>query len=198
MGLWSDLFGRAAHGEGALLSAGRVYAKGEEPHFPDLGVTRLVSTDEPVSLVEAVTGSGKPCIVEIYSNCCCGAAPSKNMEALARKYGGEVDFRAVCVNGLVADPPPWHPEAGLRGAGWPRAMAAELEDCVGGMGSLNHMYLEVDDGGDHIVGSLGLCTVPTHVLVGPTGEVVTVLKRGQLPTSNTVEWLQEGGPGRAG
>ena len=66
MGLWSNLFKRAAHDDGALLSPGRSY-RGETPNFPDLGQSLLVSNDEALSL-SSIVGVGKPTVALIYSN----------------------------------------------------------------------------------------------------------------------------------
>jgi hypothetical protein len=126
MGLWADLFARSARGEGALLSAGRSYADqaGGAPQFPDLGGV-LDLEGAPVDLGAALH-TGRPALVALYSNCCCGAAPLSNLEALARRFEGRADFVAVNVNGLVAHPPAWHPEATARGDGCaaaPRAAA---------------------------------------------------------------------------
>ena len=68
MGLWADLFKRAARGDGALLAPGRRYPTKDAPNFPDLGHSLLVSTGEPLQL-SAIVSSGKPTIALIYSNC---------------------------------------------------------------------------------------------------------------------------------
>ena len=70
MGLWADLFKRAAHADaaGALLTPGRTYpVKEGAPQFPDLGHSLQVSNDEPLPL-GTIVGAGKPVIVLIYSN----------------------------------------------------------------------------------------------------------------------------------
>ena len=59
MGLWSDLFRRAARDDGALLTPGRSFPKGA-PNFPDLGHALLVTNDTPVELSTIV---GTPAIV---------------------------------------------------------------------------------------------------------------------------------------
>ena len=66
MGLWADLFRRAARNDGALLTPGRSYSPGTD--FPDLGHTLLVSSGEPLQL-SSIVGAGKPTIALIYSNC---------------------------------------------------------------------------------------------------------------------------------
>lgn len=69
MGLWADLFKRAARDDGALLTPGRSYPVEGAPNFPkDVGDALLVSTGEPLQL-SSVVGAGKPAIVLIYSNC---------------------------------------------------------------------------------------------------------------------------------
>ena len=95
---------------------------------------------------------------------------------------------ALCVNGLVAYPPAGHPEAGLRGQEWPRQKAAELAERVG-LRTPVHAYIDVADNGENLVGTLGLRTVPTHVLVNNTGQLVSVLARKQFPDGPTVEAL---------
>ena len=110
------------------------------------------------------------------------------METLAQRYGAVANFVAVCVNGLVAYPPAWHPEADLRGEGWPRHMAAELAERVG-MRTPVHAYVDVTDKGENLVGKLGLQTVPTHVLVDSSGKLVSVLARKQFPNGQAVEAL---------
>jgi hypothetical protein len=67
MGLWSNLFKRAAHDDGALLSPGKSY-HGKEIDFPNLGQSMLVSNDEALSL-SSIVGVGKPTVALIYSNC---------------------------------------------------------------------------------------------------------------------------------
>ena len=67
MGLWADLFRRAAHDDGALLTPGRRYSPGKT-EFPDLGLPLLVSSDEPLEL-NSIVGAGKPTLLLIYSNC---------------------------------------------------------------------------------------------------------------------------------
>ena len=71
MGLWSNLFKRAAHDDGALLSPGRSYP-GEEgaaaPNFPNLGQSLLVSNGAMLPL-STIVGGGKPTVALIYSNC---------------------------------------------------------------------------------------------------------------------------------
>ena len=95
---------------------------------------------------------------------------------------------ALCVNGLVANPPAGHPEAGRRGRDWPRQKAAELAERVG-LRTAVHAYIDVTDNGENLVGTLGLQTVPTHVLVSETGQLVSVLARKQLPDGPAVEAL---------
>ena len=68
MGLWADLFQRAARDDGALLTPGRTYHPGGAPKFPDLGQSLLVSNGEPLQL-QSVIGAGKPTVALIYSNC---------------------------------------------------------------------------------------------------------------------------------
>ena len=68
MGLWADLFRRAAHDDGALLAAGRSYAVEGAPDFPELGDALVVDSNEPLAL-SSIVGSGKPTIALIYSNC---------------------------------------------------------------------------------------------------------------------------------
>ena len=70
MGLWADLFKRAARDgdAGALLTPGRIYPVKGAPKFPDLGRSLLVSNDEPLPL-DTLIGAGKPVIALIYSNC---------------------------------------------------------------------------------------------------------------------------------
>jgi len=112
------------------------------------------------------------------------------LERLAQRYGAldVVNFVAVCVNGLVAYPPAWHPEADRRGKGWPRLKAAEQAERVG-MRTPVHAYIDVTDNGENLVGKLGLQTVPTHVLVDSDGQLVSVLARNQHPDGQTVEAL---------
>ena len=70
MGLWADLFKRAARDddEGALLTPGRSYPVDGAPSFPDLGDSLLVSNGKPLQL-STIVGAGKPTIALIYSNC---------------------------------------------------------------------------------------------------------------------------------
>jgi hypothetical protein len=35
---------------------------------------------------------------------------------------------------------------------------------------VSHLYVEVVDGGEHLVGKLGLSTVPTHVFIHPNAQ----------------------------
>ena len=104
---------------------------------------------------------------------------------------------AVNVNGLVAYPPMHHPEAHQRGQKWPRLKAAELAERVG-MRTPVHAYIDVTDRGENLVGRLGLQTVPTHVLVDPSGQLVSVLARKQFPDGPTVEALLNNGDGICG
>ena len=67
-------------------------------------------------------------------------------------------------------------------------MAAELAERVG-LRTAVHAYIDVVDKGDTLVGQLGLRTVPTHVLVGASGQLVSVLARKQLPDGPMVEAL---------
>ena len=110
------------------------------------------------------------------------------MERLAQRYGAVANFVAVCVNGLVAYPPARHPEANRRGRGWPRFMAAESAERTG-LRTAVHAYIDVTDKGENLVGKLGLQTVPTHVLVDSSGNLVSVLGRKQLPNGGTAEAL---------
>jgi hypothetical protein len=110
------------------------------------------------------------------------------MERLAQRYGTVANFVAVCVNGLVAYPPAWHPEADRRGKRWSRLKAAELAKRVG-LRTAVHTYIDVTDNGENLVGKLGLQTVPTHVLVDSSGQLVSVLARNQLPRGPTIEAL---------
>jgi hypothetical protein len=110
------------------------------------------------------------------------------MERLAQRYGGAANFMALCVNGLVAYPPAGHPEADRRGKEWPQLKAAELAERVG-LRTVVHAYIDVTDEGENLVGKLGLQTVPTHVLVDSSGQLVSVLARTQLPDASTVEVL---------
>ena len=110
------------------------------------------------------------------------------MERLAQRYRAVVNFVAVCVNGLVAYPPAGHREADQRGKGWPRLKAAELAERVG-LRTVVHAYIDVTDKGENLVCKLGLQTVPTHVLVDPSGQLVSVLARKQLPNGPAVEAL---------
>ena len=71
MGLWADLFRRAARDDdnGALLTPGRSYLQTEgAPKFPDLGQSLLVSNNEPLQW-STVVGAGKPTVALVYSNC---------------------------------------------------------------------------------------------------------------------------------
>ena len=68
MGLWADLFKRAARHDGALLAPGRRYPAKGAPNFPHLGQALLVSSGEPLQL-STIVSSGKPTIALIYSNC---------------------------------------------------------------------------------------------------------------------------------
>ena len=68
MGLWADVFKRAARDGGALLTPGRSYPMKGAPNFPDLGHALLVSNSEPLQL-STIIGAGKPTIALIYSNC---------------------------------------------------------------------------------------------------------------------------------
>ena len=110
------------------------------------------------------------------------------MERLAQRYGAVANFVSICVNGLVAYPPAGHPEANRRGKKWPRQKAAELADRTG-MRTPVHAYIDVTDSGENLVGKLGLSTVPTHVLVDSSGQLVSVLARGKLPDARHVEAL---------
>ena len=92
------------------------------------------------------------------------------------------------MNGLVAHPPPWHPDAARRGRTWPRRKAAELATATG-LVTPTHAYIDVTDGGENLVKKLGLRTVPTHALVDPAGGLVSVLARKQLPDGPAVEAL---------
>ena len=67
-------------------------------------------------------------------------------------------------------------------------MAAELAKRVG-LSTAVHAYIDVTDQGENLVRKLGLQTVPTHVLVGRSGELVSVLARKQLPDGPAVEAL---------
>jgi hypothetical protein len=67
-------------------------------------------------------------------------------------------------------------------------MAAELAERVG-MRTVVHAYIDVTDKGENLVGKLGLKTVPTHVLVSSTGQLVSTLHGKQLPDGPTVEAL---------
>ena len=77
MGLWSDLFKRAAHDDGAVLAPGRNYSNQEEevgsipmlPKFPNLGEALLVSNNAPLPLSTIVGAGGRPTVALIYSNC---------------------------------------------------------------------------------------------------------------------------------
>ena len=104
---------------------------------------------------------------------------------------------AVCVNGLVAYPPTGHAEADTRGKGWPRRKAAELAERVG-LRTPVHTYIDVTDAGENLVCKLGLRTVPTHALVDSSGQLVSVLARGQLPNGQAVEALVGNPPPLAG
>ena len=52
-----------------------------------------------------------------------------------------------------------------------------------------HAYIDVKDDGENLVGKLGLQTVPTHVLVDSSGQLISVLARKQLPDDTTVSAL---------
>lgn len=67
-------------------------------------------------------------------------------------------------------------------------MAAELAERVG-LCTAVHAYIDVTDKGENLVGKLGLQTVPTHVLVDSSGQLVSVLARKQLPDGPTVKAL---------
>ena len=67
-------------------------------------------------------------------------------------------------------------------------MAAELADRVGLVTPV-HAYIDVTDKGENLVGKLGLQTVPTHVLVDASGQLLSVLARKKLPNASTVEAL---------
>ena len=67
-------------------------------------------------------------------------------------------------------------------------MAAESAERTG-LRSAVHAYIDVTDKGENLVGKLGLQTVPTHVLVDSSGNLVSVLGRKQLPNGGTVETL---------
>lgn len=108
-------------------------------------------------------------------------------------YGSGVNFAAVNVNGLVAHPPAWHPEARRRGKGWPALKAAEQATRVG-MCTPVHTFVDVEDGGARLVRELGLRTVPTHALVDAAGELVAVLRKKELPDGRMVEALMNGAP----
>ena len=68
MGLWADLFKRAARDDGALLTPGRRFPAEGAPSFPGLGDALLVSNGDPLAL-STIVGAGKPTIALIYSNC---------------------------------------------------------------------------------------------------------------------------------
>ena len=71
---------------------------------------------------------------------------------------------------------------------WSRLKAAELaERC--GLRTPVHAYIDVTDNGENLVCKLGLQTVPTHVLVDTSGQLVWVLARKQLPDGPMVEAL---------
>lgn len=95
---------------------------------------------------------------------------------------------ALNVNGLVAYPPPGHPEANQRGKEWPRLKAAELAERVG-LRTAVHGYIDVTDEGENLVCKLGLRTVPTHVMVDASGHLVSVIGGKQLPGELAVEAL---------
>ena len=71
MGLWADLFTRAARDDGALLTPGRHFSVEGAPSFPELGDSLLVSSGEPLKLSSIIGASNntKPTVVLIYSNC---------------------------------------------------------------------------------------------------------------------------------
>ena len=68
MGLWKDLFKRAARDKGALLAPGRSYPAAKGPSFPNLGQAALVANDKPLRL-SSIVNAGKPTVALIYSNC---------------------------------------------------------------------------------------------------------------------------------
>jgi len=112
-------------------------------------------------------------------------------------YGSHVNFAAVNVNGLVAHPPAWHPEARRRGKAWPPRKATEQAARVG-MSTPTHAFVDVEDGGGRLVRELGLRTVPTHALVDAAGELVAVLRKKELPDGRMVEDLMNGMPFKGG
>ena len=95
---------------------------------------------------------------------------------------------ALNVNGLVAFPPAEHPETDQRGREWPRLKAAEMAERVGLRNAL-HTYIDVTDNGKNLVDTLGLHTVPTHLLVDRKGKLVSVLRKKQFPDESTVDAL---------
>ena len=99
---------------------------------------------------------------------------------------------ALNVNALVAYPPAWHPEADSRGKGWPQMMARAQAQRAG-MRTPVHAWIDVNDRGDNLVRRLGLSTVPTHALVGASGQLLCTLGRKQLPRRAMVEALLRGG-----
>ena len=119
------------------------------------------------------------------------------MERLAQRYGALANFVALNVNGLVAYPPAGHPEADRRGKAWPRRKAAELAERVG-LRTAVHAYIDVTDNGENLVCKLGLRTVPTHVLVDSSGQLVSVLGGKQLPSGPAVEALVANADGEGG
>ena len=54
-----------------------------------------------------------------------------------------------------------------------------------------HVYINVTDMGENLVGTLGLQTVPQHVLVSPSGQLISTLARKKLPDRRSVEALME-------
>ena len=85
MGLWSDLFRRAALDDGALLTPGRSYPVEGAPNFPDLGHSLQVSNGEPLRL-STVVGAGKPTIALIYSNCWSPSPSSSPLTMILTPY----------------------------------------------------------------------------------------------------------------
>ena len=56
------------------------------------------------------------------------------------------------------------------------------------MHTVVHAYIDVTDKGENLVGKLGLQTVPTHVLVDSSGQLMSVLAR-KNPNGATVDAL---------